>query len=108
MAIVLKLDTKASLFEPVEVEIDGKVYRVKEVTLGSLEKIQELQTDLNAGSAAAIRRTLEALIEGDISVVRNLQLSKLRKLVEVLIERSINPAAEEKNASGPGGESLPS
>lgn len=104
MPVVLKLDTRPSLFEANEIEIDGHKYAVREITLGNLEKIQDLQGDLSAGSAAAIRKTLEALLEGDISVLKDLQLSKIRKLVNVLIERSINPPDEEKNGPGPGAE----
>lgn len=104
MPVVLKLDTKPSLFEANEIEIDGQKYAVKEITLGGLEKIQDLQVDLAAGSAAAIRKTLEALIEGEIPVLKDMQLSKIRKLVNVLIERTINPPDEEKNGQGPGAE----
>jgi hypothetical protein len=108
MTVVLKLDTKPSVFEPIEVEIDGILLRVKEITLGGLEKIQALQIDLNSGSAAAIRQTLETLLDGDLDVLRNLPLAKLRVLIESILTRAISPTAEEKNGSGPGSESLPS
>lgn len=104
MAVVLKLDTKPSLFEANEIEIDGHKYAVKEITLGALEKIQGLQADLAGGSAAALRLVLESLIEGDISVLKDLQVPKIRKLVNVLLERAISPPDEEKNGQGPGAE----
>jgi hypothetical protein len=104
MPVVLKLDTKPSLFEPNEIEIDGTKYAVKEITLGSLEKIQGLQADLVSGSATALRMALESLIEGDIGVLKDLQVSKIRKLVNVLLERAVTPTDEEKNGPGPGAE----
>jgi hypothetical protein len=108
MPVVLKLDTKPTLFEPIEVEIDDVRLRVREITLGMLERIQQLQADATAGSATAIRENLEALLEGDIGVLRNMPLSKLAQLITVVVERSIKPGTEEKNGSGPGAESLPS
>lgn len=107
MPVVLKLDTKPTLFEPIEIEIDKKRLRVRELTLGSLEKIQGLQADLAAGSAKAIREALESLVEGDIKVLMNLPLGKVRELVEVLVEKSIKASVEEKNGPGPGDKSQP-
>ena len=102
MSVVLKLDTKKSLFEPVEVEIDGVKLRVKEITLGTLETIQSLQADAAAGSAKAIRENLEALLEGKTDVLTKLPVSQLAKLIEVVVEKAIKPSVEEKNGSGPG------
>lgn len=98
MPVVLTLDTKASLHEPLEVEIDGKRLRVKEITLGGLEEIQNLASDLTAGSAAAAKKLLSLLLEGDNEeLLKSLPLSKLKPLVETLVARSVNPTDEEKN-----------
>jgi hypothetical protein len=108
MPVVLKLDTKPTLFEPIEIEIDDVRLRVREITLGMLERIQALQLDAAAGSAAAIRENLEALLEGEVAVLQKLPLAKLAQLITVVVEKSIKPGTEEKNGSGPGAESLPS
>lgn len=105
MSVVLKLDTKASLFEPIEVEIDGKLLRVKRITLADLERIQALQEKASAGSAAAIRESIGTLLEGDIGVIGELPLDMLAELITTVVERSVKPSAEEKNSSGPGDKS---
>lgn len=102
MPVVLKLDSRPSLYEPQRVEIDGKMFTIKELTLGSLERIQEIQPDLQAGSGAAIRKALEMLLEGEIALLKDLPLRKIKLLVETLVQRAINPTDEEKNGSGPG------
>jgi hypothetical protein len=110
MTVVLKLDTKSSLFEPIEVEIDGKKLLVREITLDTLEKIQDLQDDLAAGSAKAIREALESLVEigpGDTELLGKLPLRKIREFVTVLVEKSLTASPEEKNGSGPGDKALP-
>lgn len=97
MAIVLKLDSVPSAFEPVEVEVDGVVLRVRELTLTDLRKIQALTPDLMAGSADALDKILSLVLEGDTKVLEKLQLAKVRKLVDVVLERGLKPVAEEKN-----------
>lgn len=111
MPVILKLDTKPSLFEPLEIEVDGHKLRVKEIGLRGLEKIQEMQADLNSGSCAAIMGTLKTLVEGSnkaLEAIKDLPLSKLRELLRVLMERSIRPTEEEKNGPGLGDASSPS
>jgi len=106
MTLVLKVDTKASLHEPLEVEIDGRILKVKEVTLGGLEEIQSLTPDLLGGSAAAVKKILSLLLEGENDeLFALLPLSRLKPLVETLVARSVNPTEEEKNGQRPGDES---
>ncbi len=102
--IVLKLDTKKSLFEPLEIEIDGQAFRIRPITLGALEKIQALQIEMAAGSARAIREMLETVIEGDITVLMGLTIDQLQQLMTVIVERSVRPTGAEKNGHGPGDE----
>lgn len=107
MSVRLKLSTK-TLYEPIEVEIDGEVLRVKPITLGDLERIQDLQEKAGAGSATAIRKSLEALLEGKVAILKSLPLGALAELVEFVVTKSVKPATEEKNGQGPGDKSLPS
>ena len=104
MSVVLKLTTKPTLFEPVEVDIDGEILRVKPITLGSLESIQALQEKAGRGSIAAIREMIGTLFEGNLEILPNLSLESAVKLIEVAVQKSIKPGPEEKNGPGPGGE----
>jgi hypothetical protein len=108
VSVVLKFETAPSLHEPVQIEIDGKVLEVKRITLSDLERIQALQTEAAAGSAKAIRESLETLLVGDVSIVGKMPLDKLAELIGAVVEQSIKPGLEGKNSSGPGEKSLPS
>lgn len=109
MAIVLKIDTKASLYEPLEVEIDGCVLKTREITLGNLEDIQHLLPEITAGSATAAKKLLAILLEGDNNdLLRALPLAQIKNLIDMLIDRASNPTGEEKNAQRPEDGSLPS
>lgn len=100
----LKIDTKATLFDPIEVEIDGKVIKVRTFTIRDLQKIQELEKDALAGSVKAIKEMIIPLLEtDDPNILDSLQLSQLKPLIEFVVTRSMGVSeGEEKNASGPG------
>lgn len=93
----LKLSTKPELFKPVEVEIDGEIFRVKPFALGDLEQIQGLYKESNEGSAAAIRQIIEIRLEGNLELIKKLPLDEIRKLIELIVTQSIKLDTEEKN-----------
>lgn len=99
--IIYKTDTKPSLFEPLEIEIDGRVFRCREMTLGAIEKIQTLQKAMVAGSAKAIREMLETIIVGDVAPLMALTIPKLQSLMTAIVERVVRPTESEKNESRP-------
>ena len=108
MSVVLKFDTTPSLYEPVEIEIDGRRLQVKRITLGDLERIQALQLEAMAGSAKAIRESLETLLVGeaaDIALLAKMPLEKLAELITAVVERAIKPGPEGKNSPGPADKS---
>ena len=102
MTVVLEIDTTKSLFEPIEIKIDGKLFRVRELTLGMLEEIQKFQVDMVQGSAEAIRKQLETLVEGNSEAFGKLTMSQLEKVMGVIVEKSLRPKEPEKNAQKPG------
>ena len=109
MGIVLEIDTKKSLFDPIEIKIDGKIYFVKELTTGILKKIQASARDAQSGSVEAIQEQIELLLNLPAETFDRLSMSNLQKLISTLVEKSLNPLkGEEKNGSKPGDNQLPS
>jgi len=102
VSVVLKFDTTPSLHEPVEVEIDSKRLQVKRITLGTLERIQALQVEAAAGSAKAIRESLETLLVGETAVLADMPLESLAELISAVVESALKPKPDSKNSPGPG------
>lgn len=102
MSIELKVDTKTTLYEPVEIDVNGVILRVKPVSLTTLKIIQPLVANMRAGSAEAISAGLAALFEGDISVLDDVPIKKLEEIIEFAVGRSTSAAGAGKNSSGPG------
>lgn len=101
MTTVLEIDTKKTLYEPLEILIDGKVFRIKSVTFGAAEKIQKLQNDAATGSPSAIRKMLEAFLEGPMELLSKLTFKQIIAVLGV-IQKSVTPEAKEKNGRRPG------
>ena len=97
MKKILEIKTGEGLFEALEVVIDGRSFEVKEATLDVLEKCQDLYPRASAGDAKAIRAILEILLKPD-QVFGSMTLRQLKKLIDVVVERSMKPDEVEKNA----------
>jgi hypothetical protein len=102
MTVVLEIDTTKSLFEPIEVKIDGELFRVKELTLDMLENLQKAKNDIGQGSAEAIKEMLGDFIDGRVEAFGKLTLSNLEKIIGIIVEKSISPKGPEKNVQKPG------
>jgi len=108
VSIVLEIDTKKTLHEPKEIKVNGKLFRVKPITLRNLEAIQTLWQDAQAGSAAAIRKMITSILDGPIDILIDLEIDRLNEVITAAVSRAASPDAKEKNESGPAEEKLPS
>ena len=96
-----KVDTKASLFEPVEIEIDGKIFKVKKITREIIQEVEKLDKDAAKGDADSVFKRLELLIgEGD--EINRLGIDDVVEITKFIIENAFSPKAAEKNSSRPG------
>lgn len=103
----LTVDTKGSLYEPIEVEIDGKVYRVKPLTRELLQQIDAFDKAEAKGVVEATYKRLETMIDGIGNKLDKLDIREIHRLTDFILT-SLQPQKEEKNESGPGSGKLPS
>ena len=101
----LNIDTKKSLFEPVEVEIDGQVFTVKRIDRDTLKKIAELDEETQKGNLDAAYERLELLI-GKHKFINTLALEELIEITDFVTRNIFRPSKQEKNLPGPGEEKL--
>ena len=107
MSTVLEIDTTKSLYKSAEIVIDGQTFRIKTITLGALEDVQRLQADAQAGSAAAIRRMIESVLEGPTELLLKLTLDQVARVIEAAVGKAVAPEAKEKNGPRPGRKKSP-
>ena len=98
-----KVNTKTSLFEPVEIEIDGKIFKVKKITKEINQQIIELDKKAREGDSEAIFQRLELLI-GPSKEFNNLGLDEVVSITKFISENILRPTPIEKNSSRPGQE----
>ena len=99
----LIIDTKAdeSLFEPIEVEINGQTFQAKRLTRSVLLGIEDLMKQMQVGSFDAAYKALELLLGEDALSVSDLDLTQVTKIIRFITDTSM--PEDEKNASKPGG-----
>ena len=98
----LKIDT--SLFEPIEIEIDGTVYESKRLTRNIFLEIERLTSAVEGGNIEAGYKILELLLgEKCVKVISNLDISIVNKITKFITDNASTVGQEEKNGSTPGG-----
>ncbi len=78
---ILEIDTQKSLYLPYIIKINGKPFRVKEMTMDGLDTVKGLEKDVLKGNVAAFREMLNLVVEGPTAEIGKLPLSKLREVV---------------------------
>jgi len=99
------LETEKSLFEPIEVEIKGKVYVAKSISRDDWRKIAELDKEAEKGNLDAAYERL-GLIIGKHKVIDTLTLAELGAITNFFVMSTFSPTKIEKNLPGPGEEKL--
>jgi len=99
----LTIDTKDSLFDPIEIAIDGETFVVNRLTRPLLLKIEELMKAIQGGSFDAGFRVLELLLgEKAFAVISELDLTQVNKISKFITGSITQTTDEEKNGSKPG------
>jgi len=99
----LTIDTKAdeSLFEPIEIEINGETFEAKRLTRPLLLGIESLMKQMGEGSFDAAYKAIELLLGDDaLDVISDLDLAQVTKIIRFITDTSM--PEEEKNESTPG------
>jgi hypothetical protein len=102
----LILSTKKSVYKPIEVEIDGKVYRAKTINREILDEMGKLEEGIRTGDAGKAYDQVE-LIFGNGQIFNKLELRQINDIVAHVTKclfspEKVEPKGEEKNASRPG------
>jgi|GEM_PF-2431758 len=91
----LVLSTKKSLYDPIEIVIDDKVYESLKTTRNVLKKIDELDVLVDKGDTDALYKIVQLMFNVDMSIlegldkreVENIYIYVKRKFVEIEKER---------------------
>jgi len=102
----LRIDTTTSIYEPIEVEIDGKAYVLRKLTRKELGELEGLDEKIKAGQLDAAYGRLE-LMFGPHEAFSKLDLSQVGEVVRFVVQAILNPEKREKNAQKPGDKAQP-
>ena len=103
------LDDIKTIYGLLEVEFDGKTYRVREPSMDDWEVIEGLDAQMKSGAIgafSAIRRQLQIFL-GDEPFLGKLNRHQAERLLRGIVDAIIRPTEKEKNGPGPGDAGLP-
>jgi hypothetical protein len=100
----LSIDTGASLYEPIEVEIDGKAFVLRRLTQKDFAELEALDQKIIDGNLVAAFKRLDVLFGPDESFSK-LDIYQVGEVIRFVARAISNPEKKEKNGPNPGGES---
>jgi len=88
-----KVNTKKSIFKPIEIEIDGKVYEIKKITTEILEEVSKYEEEARQGKIGALVRQLVAVSGGAIpeSVAKKIDIRDIIGILDYISKCIYNP-----------------
>lgn len=102
----LTIDTSASLYAPIEVEIDGQKFTLRKITRAELQELAALDTEIAKGNLDAAYERLEIMF-GPSEVFSKLDLNQVGEVIRFVTRGILNPETAEKNAPKPGDKPQP-
>lgn len=112
----LKIDTTKSLYKPIEIEVNGKVFEAKTLTRVILRDLSKLEARIRQGEAEAAYEQLE-LMFGKQKEFDQLTLQHVNEIVTYVTTQLYAPERilptdkpnekTEKNGKRPGGTASP-
>lgn len=97
----LRIDTSATVYEPITVEIDGQTYTLKRITRKEIKQIEALDREVSLGHLDAIYGRLEVLF-GEQDAFAGLSLAEVSRIIRFVVEAIAAPETDEKNGPKPG------
>jgi len=97
--------TKKTLFKPIEVEIDGKVYRTERIPFSLLKKVMKFEEKAATGDIDAVMGQLKLLLGVPEKILEEIDVRDLEAMLAQVSAKIFNPVGDveedEKNSSRP-------
>src|SRR4030043_167409 len=97
----LSIDTGASIYEPIEVEIDGKIFRLRKLAHKDFSELEALDKKVMEGHLVAAYERLDILFGPDESFLK-LDIHQVGEIIRFVAAQILNPEKKEKNLPKPG------
>jgi len=91
-----KVSTEKSLFKPIEIEVDGKVYSIDMITAEILDKVEKYDKKAETADMTAVTELLELLLGIPKEVSRKIDVRDLNKMLTYVSGRIYNPMKYER------------
>lgn len=101
----LIIDTKKTLFDPIEIEVDGEIYTLGDLNTEFFERMEKWEKKALKGNVSANAYLLHEILGMPLEKAKEIDLRKINEIKEFLIE-IIYTSKYEKKAAGSGKEEV--
>lgn len=101
----IKLSTKTSIYKPIIIEVDGKVFEVNRITPSLLQQIQKQEKAATAGNVIALVEQFKLLTGVEEKIIMEIDIRDLTQALTNITAQIFRPVKEddpEKKVSKPG------
>lgn len=100
---IFKISTKQSMFPPIRIGIDDKIYTAH-ITTAILAEVQKHEEAARRGDVQAVVKQVALMLECPVAVLAQVDVRDLHAMLEHLGKESVKTKVEdrEKNVSRPG------
>lgn len=106
MKKTLELSTKESLFDPIEIKVDGKAYKSKPMTKQLIDEVlgDELQKQAREGKIEMLYAQVHLLYDIEDGIIESLDVRDVGRIVKYTMDQITSSTEEEpeKNPNGSG------
>lgn len=90
------LSTKKSLFDPIEIEIDGKTYFSKKLCRALFDELKKHEEEALKGNIEALYEQVNVIFGIDASVLENLDIREIEAMIDFATNKIFHPDKEKK------------
>lgn len=105
---ILALSTQKSIHKPIEVNIDGTIYKNKPLSRATFDEIRKHEKAALGGDIEALYKQVQAMFDVPMDVLNKLDMRDVNSLLDYTMARIFQPSAKtdkekaEKNVRKPG------
>lgn len=99
------LSTKKSLFDPIEIEIDGKTYQSNKLSRALFDELKQYEEDATKGNIDALYKQVNVIFGIEEPVLAQLDIREIEALIEYATNKIFHPEKEKKETAKNGSKS---
>lgn len=93
---MLKISTKTSIYKPIEVEVNGRIFKIERIDTEMMKKLSEIQKEIAMGNLENITEQMTVLFpDMPRKLIQKLDIREVNAITYYLAEMIVTPEKKE-------------